>query len=64
METAVSWKEKGNKFVQETQYSEALNYYSKAIELDLNDPILYSNRSEMYYNIIILAKQYHIFRWY
>ena len=51
METAVSWKEKGNKFVQERQYAEALNCYSKAIELDANDPILYSNRSAMYYNL-------------
>ena len=51
METAVSWKEKGNKFVQEKQYLEALNCYTKAIELDANDPILYSNRSAMYYNL-------------
>ena len=51
METAASWKEKGNKFVQERQYAEALNCYSKAIELDANDPILYSNRSAMYYNL-------------
>ena len=51
METAASWKEKGNKFVQERQYEIALNCYSKAIELDANDPILYSNRSAMYYNL-------------
>ena len=51
METAVSWKEKGNKFVQEKQYLEALNCYTKAIELDANDPILYSNRSAMYFNL-------------
>ena len=51
METAASWKEKGNKFVQERQYAEALNCYSKAIELDPNDPILYSNRSAMYFNL-------------
>ena len=51
METAASWKDKGNQYVQEKQYLEALNCYTKAIELDPNDPILYSNRSAMFYNL-------------
>ena len=51
METAKSLKDKGNHYVQERNYVEALKCYSKAIELDSNDPILYSNRSAMYYNL-------------
>ena len=51
METAKSLKDKGNHYVQERNYVEALKCYSQAIELDSNDPILYSNRSAMYYNL-------------
>ena len=51
MITAKEWKEKGNHLVQERKYQEALDCYTKAIELDKNDPILYSNRSAMYYNL-------------
>ena len=50
-ETPKSLKDKGNLYVQERNYAEALKCYSKAIELDSNDPILYSNRSAMYYNL-------------
>ena len=50
MSTAKEWKDKGNLLVQERKYGEALECYSKAIELDPNDPILYSNRSAMYFN--------------
>ena len=50
METAKTWKDKGNLLVQERKYAEALECYSKAIELDPKDPILYSNRSAMYFN--------------
>jgi stress-induced-phosphoprotein 1 len=49
--TAKEWKEKGNGLVKEKKYSEAAECYTKAIELDPNDPILYSNRSAMYTNI-------------
>ena len=51
MKTAKDWKEKGNNLVQERKYQEALDCYTKAIELDKNDPILYSNRSAMYCNL-------------
>ena len=51
METSKSWKDKGNLYVQERNYTEALKCYTQAIELDSNDPILYSNRSAMYYNL-------------
>ena len=49
--TAKEWKEKGNALVKEKKYSEAADCYTKAIEIDSNDPILYSNRSAMYTNI-------------
>ena len=51
METAKDWKEKGNALVKEKKYKEALECYSKAIEIDPNDPILYSNRSLMHSNL-------------
>ena len=51
METAKSWKEKGNALVKEKKYKEALDCYTKSIEIDPNDPILYSNRSAMHLNL-------------
>ena len=51
METAKDWKDKGNALVKEKKYKEALDCYSKAIEIDPNDPILYSNRSLMHINL-------------
>ena len=51
MSTAKDWKDKGNSLVKEKKYKEALDCYSKAIELDPNDPILYSNRSAMHLNL-------------
>ena len=51
MDSAKSLKEKGNQLVQERKYQEALECYTKAIEIDSKDPILYSNRSLMYYNL-------------
>ena len=51
MSTAKEWKDKGNLLVQEKKFAEALECYSKAIEIDSNDPILYSNRSLMHSNL-------------
>ncbi len=51
MSTAKEQKDKGNLLVQEKKFAEALECYSKAIELDSKDPILYSNRSLMHSNL-------------
>ena len=51
MKTAKKLKNKGNALVKEKKYKEALDCYTKAIELDPNDPILYSNRSAMHLNL-------------
>ena len=51
MSTAKEWKDKGNSLVKEKKYKETLDCYTKAIEIDPNDPILYSNRSSMHLNL-------------
>ena len=51
METSKEWKDKGNALVKEKKYKEALDCYTKAISIDPNDPILYSNRSAMHLNL-------------
>ena len=51
METAKDWKDKGNGLVKEKKYKEALDCYSKAIEYNPKEPILYSNRSAMHSNL-------------
>ena len=51
MESAKNWKEKGNALVKQKKYKEALDCYSKAIEIDPKDPIFYSNRSLMHINL-------------
>ena len=51
MTTAKEWKEKGNALVKEKKYKDALDCYTKAIEIDPNEPILYSNRSAMHFNL-------------
>lgn len=49
--SAKEFKDKGNAFVKEKKYKEALECYSQAINVDPNDPILYSNRSAMHSNL-------------
>eukprot|EP01100_Stratorugosa_tubuloviscum_P004113 TRINITY_DN2014_c1_g1_i1.p1 TRINITY_DN2014_c1_g1~~TRINITY_DN2014_c1_g1_i1.p1 ORF type:complete len:418 (-),score=222.37 TRINITY_DN2014_c1_g1_i1:51-1304(-) len=46
--TAEDWKEEGNNFFRDTKYIEALEAYSKAIELDATNHIYYTNRSTTY----------------
>ena len=48
---ANDWKEKGNKFTKEGKYKEAMECYTKAIENYPKDPIFFTNRSLMHYNL-------------
>jgi stress-induced-phosphoprotein 1 len=49
--SAQEWKEKGNAFIKNKQYDEALKCYNEAILADPNDHIHYSNRSACYLNL-------------
>ena len=51
MNPALEWKEKGNEYVKQKKYQEALNCYTKAIEFDSTNEVFYSNRSLMYNNL-------------
>jgi tetratricopeptide (TPR) repeat protein len=45
---AAEWKAKGNAALTGGNYDEAIDAYTKAIELDPNDHVFYSNRSAAY----------------
>jgi len=47
---AEEFKTKGNSFVKEQKYAEAIEAYTKAIELDKNSPVYYCNRAAAYTN--------------
>ncbi len=51
MITPNDWKEKGNALAKQKKYKEALDCYTKGIELAPNNQILFSNRSLMHYNL-------------
>lgn len=42
------FKSKGNAFFAEDKYPEAIDAYTKAINLDVDNHVLYSNRSVAY----------------
>lgn len=42
------WKDKGNKFYQSKEYTQAIDAYTKAIQLHGNNATLWSNRSACY----------------
>uniref|UniRef100_T1JVA2 RNA polymerase II-associated protein 3 n=1 Tax=Tetranychus urticae TaxID=32264 RepID=T1JVA2_TETUR len=48
---ALAEKEKGNQFFKEKNYESAVNCYSKAIEYDRTNHLLYGNRSQAYLNL-------------
>jgi tetratricopeptide (TPR) repeat protein len=49
--SAQKYKELGNQAYKNQDYSKAITYYSKAIEMDQFDPSFFSNRSLCYYNL-------------
>lgn len=54
-------KEMGNAAVKKNNFREALVFYTKAIEIDENDPVFYSNRAHCFlkmdrYQLFLLYK--------
>lgn len=47
IEDAVALKEKGNKAFKEHDWPSAIEYYSKAIEANPNEPSFYTNRAQV-----------------
>ncbi|KAM9908537.1 hypothetical protein OXX79_000314 [Metschnikowia pulcherrima] len=47
-EQALALKDQGNAFLKEHKYQEAVDAYTKAIELDSSNPIFYSNRAQVH----------------
>ena len=45
---AEAMKQKGNEAFMNKHYETAVNHYTKAIELDGNNPVYYSNRAQVY----------------
>lgn len=45
------YKELGNQFYKQQDYSKAISYYTKAIEVNHNDPNFYTNRALCYFNL-------------
>jgi stress-induced-phosphoprotein 1 len=45
---AQEYKEKGNKAFTAEKYADSITWYTKAIQSDPNDHVLYSNRSAAY----------------
>ncbi|CAO1302633.1 unnamed protein product [Diamesa tonsa] len=48
---ANEYKEKGNVFVKAQDYENAITMYSEAIQMNHQDPVFYSNRSQCYLKI-------------
>jgi len=48
---ATEWKEKGNNYLKNREYNEALNCYNEAVSLEPNNHIHFSNRSACYFNL-------------
>lgn len=46
---AVAWKDKGNAEFKQGNHEKAIEYYTYATELDPNNPVFYTNRSNAYY---------------
>jgi ankyrin repeat protein len=46
---AVEWKDKGNAFFKKSDYAQAVEAYTKGLEVDPTNHIIYSNRSACYH---------------
>lgn len=46
-EDAVAMKEKGNQAIAKKDWAAAIEWYTKAIELDGSQPAFYSNRAQV-----------------
>lgn len=46
--SAVEFKDRGNQHLQKGEYDQAIEAYTKAIEINPNDHVFYSNRSAAY----------------
>lgn len=53
-------QEEGNKHFQQENYEQAIMSYSKAIELDSNNPIFYSNSNIIYKTRICMLFSYFL----
>ena len=51
MQTAQQFKDEGNKAFKSGDYNQAIEHYTKAIELDSTNPTYYSNRSGAQFNL-------------
>lgn len=47
-EEAIKLKDQGNAFLKAQKYDEAIEAYTKAIEVDASNPIFYSNRAQVH----------------
>lgn len=48
---ATEWKDKGNAEFKAGNHAKAIEYYTYATELDPNNPVFYTNRSNAYYQM-------------
>jgi len=55
---ATELKEKGNSALAKKEYKKAIEFYSEAINIDLDNPIIYSNRSAAYANLNMWSEAY------
>lgn len=55
VEDAIALKDQGNKAFAAHDWQKAIEYYTKAIELDANQPSFYTNRAQVWNRRIVHA---------
>jgi len=55
---AAELKQKGNDALGRKEYKKAIDFYSEAINIDLDNPLIYSNRSAAYANLNMWSEAY------